>query len=99
MSNIRYVVTEESAWKDSDLVRRGFNTSKGTVCGIFYTKEEALMKIDEILNCPLYKPFAQFLTKTENHAEIHDPDILDLKLDIHEHDFDSPGQYFSLKEL
>lgn len=78
-----YVVTEESTWQDPDLIRRGFNTPKGMVAGIYKSEHEAKERINDLLNCQLYEPYKNYAKYIENGVEIHKENELDLKIEMH----------------
>ena len=79
---ITYVVTEESHWMDPS--KSYLNSKKGTVSGIYYTRNEAIDRVNWLLSCSLYGPyFGKWIN--EDTAIINEPGYLKAKFRIFEH--------------
>ena len=76
-----YIVTETSNWKNPEDYR--FN-EKNIVSGIYKTHKEAVSKVDELIDCPLYKPFKEYGTRFNNgNYKIDYPGYLQAEFKIH----------------
>lgn len=72
-NDILYIVTEEAQWADPQ--NQLFNVDEGTVVGTYFEKQNAINKINELLECPLYKSFnGRWIN--EHTAEIDSPNRL-----------------------